>query len=171
MLINKKLLDEVTARAKANERLRMNFNLHDSLEAKAQRLLNALEPGTILPVHRHRHTAETYIVLRGCIRVLFYNDENMLTGESIIDPKQNEYGIHIPAGQWHTLEVLESDTVIFEVKDGPYAPAAGRYFTSGAVTLLDIPDSPNAYNIFSTKRFFIFLFVKRWLWRKYYNLS
>ncbi|MEA5063742.1 MAG: WbuC family cupin fold metalloprotein [Petrimonas sp.] len=122
MLINKKLLDEVTARAKVNERLRMNFNLHDSLEAKAQRLLNALEPGTILPVHRHRHTAETYIVLRGSIRILFYNDEKTLTGESIIDPKQNEYGIHIPAGQWHTLEVLEPGTVIFEVKDGPYAP-------------------------------------------------
>lgn len=81
MLINKKLLDEVTARAKTNERLRMNFNLHDSLEAKAQRLLNALEPGTILPIHRHRHTAETYIVLRGSIRILFYNDKKTLTGE------------------------------------------------------------------------------------------
>jgi len=122
MLINKKLLDEVTVKAKTNERLRMNFNLHDSLEAKAQRLLNALEPGTILPIHRHRHTAETYIVLRGSIRILFYNDEKTLTGESIIDPKQNEYGIHIPAGQWHTLEALEPGTVIFEVKDGPYAP-------------------------------------------------
>ena len=122
MLINKKLLDEVTAKAKANERLRMNFNLHDNLEAKAQRLLNALEPGTILPIHRHRHTAETYIVLRGSIRILFYNDEKTLTGESIIDPKQNECGIHIPAGQWHIAEVLESGTVIFEVKDGPYAP-------------------------------------------------
>ena len=122
MLINKKLLDEVTARAKVNERLRMNFNLHDNLEAKAQRLLNALEPGTILPIHRHRHTAETYIVLRGSIRILFYNDEKTLTGESIIDPKQNECGIHIPAGQWHIAEVLESGTVIFEVKDGPYAP-------------------------------------------------
>ena len=71
MLIDKKLLDEVTERAKASERLRMNYNLHDSLEAKAQRLLNALEPGTLLPVHRHRHTAETYIVLRGVIKVLF----------------------------------------------------------------------------------------------------
>lgn len=113
MLINKKLLDEVTARAKVNERLRMNFNLHDSLEAKAQRLLNALEPGTILPVHRHRHTAETYIVLRGSIRILFYNDEKTLTGESIIDPKQNEYGIHIPAGQWHTGQSLCSPFIVF----------------------------------------------------------
>lgn len=122
MLINAQLLDEVTAKAKANERLRMNFNLHDKLEAKAQRLLNALEPGTVVPVHRHPHTAETYIVLRGSIRILFYSDDKRLTEEFTITPKQNEYGIHIPAGQWHTLEVLEPDTVIFEVKDGPYTP-------------------------------------------------
>ena len=122
MLIDKKLLDEVTERARASERLRMNYNLHDSLEAKAQRLLNALEPGTLLPIHRHRHTAETYIVLRGCIKVLFYNDEKLLTDVFLVRPDEKVYGVHIPAGQWHTLEVLERDTVIFEVKDGPYAP-------------------------------------------------
>lgn len=122
MLIDDKLLDEVTERAKASERLRMNYNLHDSLEAKAQRLLNALEPGTLLPVHRHRHTAETYIVLRGAIRVLFYDDDRMLTDEYTVHPEEKVYGVHIPAGQWHTLEVLESGTVIFEVKEGPYAP-------------------------------------------------
>lgn len=122
MLINEQLLNKVTVQAKANERLRMNFNLHDNLEAKTQRLLNALEPRTILSIHRHPHTAETYIVLRGSIKVLFYNDGKILTEEFLIDPKLNEYGIHIPAGQWHTLEVLESDTVIFEVKDGPYTP-------------------------------------------------
>ena len=122
MLINDQLLNTVTGQAKASSRLRMNFNLHDSLDAKAQRLLNALEPGTVLPVHRHSHTAETYIVLRGSIRVMFYNDAKLLTAEFLIDPKEKEYGIHIPAGQWHTLEVLESGTVIFEVKDGPYAP-------------------------------------------------
>ena len=122
MLIDDKLLDEVTERAKASERLRMNYNLHDSLESKAQRLLNALEPGTLLPVHRHRHTAETYIVLRGCIRVLFYNDEGALTDEYTVHPEEKVYGVHIPAGQGHTLEVMESGTVIFEVKEGPYAP-------------------------------------------------
>jgi len=122
MLIDDHLLDEVTARAMASERLRMNYNLHDSLEAKAQRLLNALEPGTALPIHRHQHTAETYIVLRGAIKVFFYNDERMVTNEFMINPLEGRYGIHIPAGQWHTLEVLDSGTVIFEVKDGPYAP-------------------------------------------------
>ena len=122
MLIDKKLLDLVTERARASDRLRMNYNLHDSLEAKAQRLLNALEPGTLLPVHRHRNTAETYIVLRGCIRVMFYNDEQVLTGEFRLSALDEVYGVHIPAGQWHTLEVMESGTMIFEVKDGPYAP-------------------------------------------------
>lgn len=122
MLINEKLLDEVTERAKASERLRMNYNLHDSLDAKAQRLLNALEPGTVLPIHRHTETAETYIVLRGSIKVLFYNNEKKIIATFDINPLINEYGIHIPKGQWHTLEVLESGTVIFEVKDGPYLP-------------------------------------------------
>lgn len=122
MLIDKNLLDQVTEQAKASERLRMNYNLHDSLDAKAQRLLNALEPGTVLPIHRHNHTAETYIVLRGCINVTFYNDNKTIIEKHLVTPSQGIYGVHIPAGQWHTLEVLENGTVIFEVKDGPYAP-------------------------------------------------
>lgn len=122
MKIDKKLLDEVSVKAKASERLRMNFNLHDSLDAKAQRLLNALEVGTILPIHRHRHTSETYILLRGKIRVMFYNEIGGETEYFILNPQQENYGVHIPAGQWHTLEVLENDSVIFEVKDGPYTP-------------------------------------------------
>ena len=72
--IDTNLLNGVTAQAKESPRLRMNYNFHASLEAKAQRLLNALEPGTVLPVHRHPHTAETYLLLRGCIGVLLYNE-------------------------------------------------------------------------------------------------
>jgi cupin fold WbuC family metalloprotein len=119
-IIDADLLDSVTEQAKENARLRMNYNFHASLEAKAQRLLNALEPGTVLPIHRHRHTAETYIVLRGSIRVLFYNDEKELISSGELNPLKAKFGVDIPAGQWHTLEVLESGTVIFEVKDGPY---------------------------------------------------
>ena len=122
MLIDKKLLDTVTSKARESDRLRMNYNFHESLDAKAQRLLNALEPGTELPIHRHQHTAETYIVLRGAIKVLFYNDDRVLTDEFMVDPLDGVYGVHIPKGQWHTLEVLESGTMIFEVKDGPYTP-------------------------------------------------
>lgn len=122
MIIDENLLNEVSAAAKKNERLRMNYNLHDSLDAKAQRLLNALEIGTILPIHRHRHTAETYILLRGKLRVMFYNEMGAEVASFRLDPLAGNYGVHIPVGQWHTLEVLEEDTVIFEVKDGPYAP-------------------------------------------------
>ncbi len=121
MIIDKLLLDEVSRRAKSSERLRMNYNLHDSLDAKAQRLLNALEPGTILPIHRHRHTAETYLLLRGRIDVVFYNDLGGVTERFELNPDENHYGVHIPKGQWHTIEVRES-SVIFEVKDGPYTP-------------------------------------------------
>uniref|UniRef100_UPI002647B384 WbuC family cupin fold metalloprotein n=1 Tax=uncultured Duncaniella sp. TaxID=2768039 RepID=UPI002647B384 len=74
MIIDDQLLDKITAEAEASPRLRMNYNLHDSLDAKAQRLINVLLPGTILPVHRHRHTAETYTLLRGKMFVVFYDD-------------------------------------------------------------------------------------------------
>ena len=122
MLLDKKLLDEVSARAKASERLRMNYNLHEAMDSKAQRLFNALEPGTILPIHRHRNTAETYILLRGRIDVMFYDDKGVEIERFALNPQEGNYGVHIPSGQWHTLEVVESETVIFEVKDGPYAP-------------------------------------------------
>lgn len=121
-IIDEKLLDSVTERAKESPRSRMNYNLHDSLDVKAQRLFNALEPGTELPVHRHTLTSETYMIVRGSINVLFYNDEKQLIEKEELNPKKGKYGVHIPAGQWHTLEVLESGTVIFEVKDGPYTP-------------------------------------------------
>lgn len=121
-LIDEILLDEVTRQAQDSPRLRMNHNLHDSLEAKAQRLLNALEPGTVLPIHRHPDTAETYVLLRGRIRVMYYDDRKTETESVVLDPKAGSYGVHIPAGQWHTLEVLESGSVILEVKDGPYRP-------------------------------------------------
>jgi cupin fold WbuC family metalloprotein len=122
MLIDNKLLDQVTEQANENERLRMNYNLHDSLDTKTQLLLNVLEPGTILPIHRHRHTAETYIVLRGSINIIFYDDSKTPVLQNLDNSKEGDYGVHIPSGQWHTLEVKESGTVIFEVKDGPYKP-------------------------------------------------
>lgn len=126
MLIDKQLLDKVSKEARNSPRRRMNFNLHETLDARVQRLLNALEPGTELPVHRHPHTDESYILLKGKLRVLFYDDKKELTHAFELDPEKGKYGIHIPAGQWHTLEVLEPGTVIFEVKDGPYQPLSGE---------------------------------------------
>lgn len=121
-VIDDQLLDQVSGKAKENQRLRMNYNFHASPEAGAQRLLNALEPGTELPIHRHTHTTETYFVIKGKIKVLFYNDTKQITDTVLLDPLQGNYGVNIPMGQWHTLEVLVSGTVIFEVKDGPYTP-------------------------------------------------
>lgn len=121
-IINNQLLNSITQLAKESPRLRMNYNLHTSLDAKAQRLLNALEPGTVLPIHRHLSTAETYILLRGKIEINFYNNQKKVTETIELDPFKNNYGIQIPAGQWHSLKVLESGSVLFEVKDGPYTP-------------------------------------------------
>lgn len=121
MIIDNKLLDQVTAQAEASERLRMNFNLHDSLDAKAQRLINVLMPGTQVPIHRHMHTAETYVLLRGKMYVIFYDEKGTPIERNLLDPSTGNYGVHIPKGQWHGIEVIEPSS-IFEVKDGPYAP-------------------------------------------------
>ncbi len=121
MIIDDQLLDKITAEAEASPRLRMNYNLHDSLDAKAQRLINVLLPGTILPVHRHRHTAETYTLLRGKMFVVFYDDIGAQIERILLEPTQGNYGVQIPAGQWHTVEVIEPSAIL-EVKDGPYTP-------------------------------------------------
>ena len=121
MIIDDQLLDKVAAKAEESPRLRMNYNLHNSLDAKAQRLINVLLPGTPLPVHRHRHTAETYVILRGKMFVVFYNDLGAQTERYLLDTTQGNYGVQIPAGQWHGIEVIEP-SAIFEVKDGPYMP-------------------------------------------------
>ncbi len=120
--INTNLLDRISEEAKQSPRLRMNYNFHESADSKAQRLLNALEPGTELPIHRHRLTAETYLVLRGRLKVMYYDDNGEWMEECILDPLVGEYVCHIPQGQWHTVEVLESGTTIFEVKNEPYTP-------------------------------------------------
>jgi cupin fold WbuC family metalloprotein len=122
IIIDDKLLDEVSAQAKGSARLRMNFNLHKSLDAGAQKMLNALQPGSVFPIHRHHHTAETYIVLRGAIKVYFYNDNGTLISSHLLDPCEGSYGLEIPEGMFHTLEVLDKNTVIFEAKEGPYTP-------------------------------------------------
>jgi len=121
MILDDELLDKVTAEAEASPRLRMNYNLHESLDAKAQRLINVLLPGTPLPIHRHRHTAETYVMLRGKMFVVFYNDLGAQVERFLLDPTQGTYGVQIPRGQWHTVEVVEPSAIL-EVKDGPYTP-------------------------------------------------
>lgn len=99
----------------------MNFNIHNTLDNKVQQLLNALEPGTEIPIHRHMHTCETYVLLRGAIKVFFHNATGEVTNSFFLNENEN-YGLNIPIGQWHSLEVLQSGTVILEVKEGPYKP-------------------------------------------------
>ncbi len=122
-VINADLIDEVTVKAEESPRLRMNYNFHESLDSKAQRLINVLLPGTLIPVHRHQHTAETYVLLRGKMFVVFYDSLGAQTERYLLDPTTGNYGVQIPKGQWHGVEVIEP-SAIFEVKDGPYTPLA-----------------------------------------------
>ena len=120
MLISTVVLDELTAQAKASPRLRMNLDLRNTPEDHSQRMLNALEPGTVMPIHRHRHTSETVIVLRGKVKWLYYNDQGKLTDTILVEASGDICGLSVPMGQWHSLECLESGSVILECKDGAW---------------------------------------------------
>ena len=120
MLIDTKLLDSLTAQAKASPRLRMNLDLRNSPADQSQRMLNALEPGTVMPIHRHRNSSETVTVLRGKVKWLYYNDEGKITDVFIVAPSSDLVGLSVPKEQWHSLECLESGTVILECKDGAW---------------------------------------------------
>ena len=126
MKITHALLDDLTAQAKASPRLRMNYDLRNSSEDGSQRMLNALEPGTMLPIHRHRKTSETVVCLRGRLVEEFYfsagSTPPTCTERIELSPGGPVVALNIPAGQWHTVTVLESGTVIMEMKDGPYEP-------------------------------------------------
>lgn len=122
MIITNELLDTISSQAKESPRLRMNYNLHESLDAKVQRLFNAMEPGTVIPIQRHQNTAETLMLVRGKMKVVLYNDNKNIIEEAILSHESGNYGVHIPVGVWHCVEILESDTVMFEVKEGPYEP-------------------------------------------------
>jgi len=120
MVIDKKILDELTEKAKASERLRANLDLRNSVGDLSQRMLNALEPGTIMPIHRHKSTSETCVCIRGHFEEYFYDENGNLT--ETIDMVPGGVVLNIEKGQWHSLKCLESGTVLFEAKDGPYRP-------------------------------------------------
>lgn len=122
MVITSEILDELSAKAKENPRLRQNMDLRNSADDLSQRMLNAMEPGTLLPIHRHTKTSETVVCLRGRLRQFLYNDEGEVAEVIDLAPGSDCVAINIPIGQWHTVEVLESGTVILECKDGPYRP-------------------------------------------------
>ncbi len=122
MKITQALLDDLTAQAKASPRLRMNLDLRNSASDGSQRMLNAIEPGSPLPIHRHRKSSETVVCLRGRLVEEFYSEAGELVESVELAPGSPVVGLNIPIGQWHTVRVLESGTVIMEVKDGGYEP-------------------------------------------------
>ena len=120
MKITQALLDDLTAQAKASPRLRMNYDLRNSVADGSQRMLNAIEPGSPLPIHRHMKSSETVVCLRGHLREVFYNEAGKVTEVIDLVPGGECVALCIPIGQWHGVEVLESGTVILECKDGAY---------------------------------------------------
>ena len=120
MIIGKALLDSLSQQAKESPRLRMNYDLRNSAADGSQRMLNALEPGTVMPIHRHRASSETCVCVRGHFEEYFYDEDGKLTDTIDMVPGGNV--LNIEKGQWHSLRCLESGTVLLECKDGAYQP-------------------------------------------------
>ena len=120
MIITRELLDELTEKAKASPRLRMNYDLRNSSDDQSQRMLNALEPGTVMPIHRHMNTSETIVCIRGHFEEYFYDESGNLT--DTIDMVPGGVVLNVEAGKWHSLRCLESGTILLEAKDGKYEP-------------------------------------------------
>lgn len=122
MIIDSKLLDDLSVEAKSNPRLRKNYDLRNSENDCSQRMLNAIEPGTVMPIHRHPNTSTTVIIIRGKMRQNFYDDNGTLAESVILDAEGEIRAVQIEQGRWHNLESLLSGTVIFEAKDGAWEP-------------------------------------------------
>ena len=123
MKITQALLDKLTEEAKASPRLRMNYDLRNSSEDGSQRMLNAIEPGSVVPIHRHKTTSESVVCLRGRLVWEYYDEAERICTERIeLTPNGQVVGLNVPCWQWHTVKALESGSVIIEVKDGKYEP-------------------------------------------------
>lgn len=146
MKIDDRLLDRLTEQAKSSERLRMNMDLRNSHADTSQRMLNAIEPGSEVPIHRHCTTSETVVVLRGRLIEEFYDDLECRCTDAIeLSADGPVRALNIPAGQWHTVRVLESGTIIMEVKDGPYIPTSPTDILNISSTFIPTPD-PRAFD-------------------------
>ena len=136
MVIDRELLDKVSEQAKTSSRLRMNFNYHHSLDDKCHRFLNAVEPGTLVPIHRHPTKEETFVLLRGKVKVTTHNDDGSIIESVALCPEEGRYGVNIPKGVWHKVESLASGSCFFECKEGPFVP----HEEDG---ILELPESRN----------------------------
>ena len=135
-VIDAQLLNSVSSQAKESPRLRMNYNFHQSLDEKCHRMLNAVEPGTAVPIHRHPTKDESFVILRGKVRSTTYNDDGSIIDSVVLSQEDGVYGVDIPKGVWHKLESLEPNSVIFECKEGPFVP----HEEDG---ILELPESRN----------------------------
>ena len=122
MVIDKELLDKISEQAKDSPRLRMNYNFHQNLDEKCHRFLNAVEPGTEVPIHKHPTKDETFVLLRGKVKVTTHNDDGSIIESVVLTPEEGFYGVDIPKGVWHKVESMESGSVFFECKEGPFVP-------------------------------------------------
>lgn len=123
MVINQTLLNQLTEQAKASPRLRMNYDLRNSEDDGSQRMLNAIEPGSVMPIHRHQRTSETVVCLRGKVVEEYFDElERICTDSIVLSPNGPNVAINIPVGQWHRLRAVESGSVVLSVKNGKYEP-------------------------------------------------
>ena len=146
-IIDEHLIDSVTEEALASPRLRMNRNFHESPDDPVQRMLNAVQPGSYLRPHRHPDREELFLLLRGAVRILIFENDGTLRESFVLAPELKSYGVTIPYGHWHSLFSLEHGTVFLEVKQGPYLPLAEEHFAPWAPK----PDDPEGINGFFTK--------------------
>jgi cupin fold WbuC family metalloprotein len=133
-IVTKELLDELSQKAADSSRKRINHNFHDDLADPINRMLNALEPGTYLQPHKHENPdkREVFIVLRGSLVVVFFDNSGIAIEFILLDPTNGNHAVEIPVGAWHTLIALETGSVVYEVKDGPYLPMNDKNFASWA---------------------------------------
>lgn len=122
MILNDKLFDQLKQQAQVSPRLRVAYDLRTTPEDQSQRMLNAMEPGTEIPVHRHESTTEVVVVLRGKVRWLTYANNGEIIEDVLLDANGETRALNVPKGQWHSAISLESGTVILEAKDGPWTP-------------------------------------------------
>lgn len=120
--IDTSLLEKVSDDARKSDRLRMAYDLRTSSDDKSQRMLNAIEPGTEVPIHRHRNSSETCFVIRGAAIEIIYDDLGQELERIPMKSGSDCVGVNIPIGVWHKVVSIESGTIIFEAKDGKYEP-------------------------------------------------
>jgi len=124
MIIDKTILDELSAKAKENPRLRQAMDLRNSPEDGSQRMLNALEPGTVMAIHRHHASSVTVVILRGKIEWIFYDNDGNEAERVMLESNGEPRILNVERDRWHSLVCLEDGSVLYESKNGAYQPLA-----------------------------------------------